>query len=133
MTSTQTFAVNTDNDMYLDALGNIAIVTDLEAVLQVCRQVALTRLGEMVLQTDQGIPYLQAVFVGVPNLPAFEGALRAAWLAVQGVTSVVDLITRQGTTIIPDTSITTVSASYTATIVTVFGTGNIASENIFNG
>lgn len=137
-TNLQTFAVkpspvNGVDDLYVDDEGNIAIVFDLQAVLQACKQAALTRLGEMVLQTDQGIPYLEAVFVGVPNLLAFESALRTAWLATQGVVSVTNLTTKQNNSTITGTSITTIGISYTATILTVFGLGNIASENIFNG
>ena len=130
----QTFAVDPlTNDMFVDESGNIAIVYDLQAVLQICKQVALTLLGEMVLQTDQGIPYRTAVFVGVPNLPLFEGALRAAWLATSGVSSVPKLTTTYGPLTIPNTTVTTNGVSYSATIDTIFGTGDIASEGIFNG
>ena len=66
----QTFAVNSNNDLYLDDTGNMAIVYDQQAILQICKQAALTIFGEMVLQTNQGIPYFTAVWVGVPNLPA---------------------------------------------------------------
>ena len=129
----QTFAVNTDNDLYIDGNGNIAIVTDLQAVLQACKQAALTQLGEMVLQTNLGIPYQTAVWVGVPNIPVFEGALRAAWLSIQGVTGVLELVTAIRPYTIPGTTNTITALSYSATIDTIFGTGNIATEDIFNG
>lgn len=128
-----TFAVNANNDLYLDTDGNIAIVTDLQAVLQACQQAAKTLLGEMVLQTDQGIPYFTAVWVGVPNLSAFQNALTTSWLQVTGVVSVDNLTTKQAPVVIPGTTLTSEAVSYSATITTIFGSSNLASEIIFNG
>ena len=130
----QTFAVNSSNDLYLDQDGNMVLAFDIQAVLQLCRQAALTLLGEMLLATDQGIPYQTAVWVGVPNLIIFQGALREAWLATPGVTGVTNLVTQQGTiTNATNTPIPVNGVTYTATIETIFGTGDIASEDIFNG
>ena len=132
--SVSTFAVDPiTHDLYIDSTGSMAIATDQEAVLEACQEAALTLLGEMVLNTDQGIPYLTAVWVGVPNMGLFEGALRSSWLAVPGVTGVPQLITTYGLLTIPNTTITTNGVSYSATIETIFGTGTIASEGIFNG
>lgn len=112
---TQTFGVNANNDMYVGRDGNLVVVRNLDAVLQYCQQVARTILGEMVLQTDQGIPYFEVVFVGVPNIPQFETALRAAWLQVAHVVRVVSLVTQQiGNTF-----------EYTAVIMTDYGQGTI--------
>lgn len=129
----QTFAVNENNDLYIDDNGNIAIVYNQEAILQACKQAALTLLGEMVLQTNQGIPYMQAVWVGVPSIPAFEGALRASWLSVSGVTGISQLTTIVGPYMPPGTNISITALSYSATINTIFGTGDIVTENIYNG
>ena len=129
----KTFGVNSTNDMYLDEFGNIAIVVDLQAVLQACQQAAKTLAGEMILQTNQGLPYFTAVWVGVPNLPAFEGALRTAWLAVEGVTAINRLVTNQSLMTIPGTAVTAWTLSYSAIIDTIYGTGNIVTEDVFNG
>ena len=51
-----TFAVNSANDIYLDALGNLAFAFDLTAITQECQQAAKTLLGDMVDNTNQGIP-----------------------------------------------------------------------------
>ena len=108
-----TFAVNSDNDIYLDAQGNIAFAFDLTAITQQCKQVAQTLLGEMVYNVNQGIPYFQTVWVGVPNISQFTSALRRAFLAVGGVLEVVSLITSQsGNTLF-----------YTAMIRTIYGNG----------
>lgn len=129
----QTFAVNADNDLYINEQGNLAIVYDIEAVAQACKQAALTLLGEMVLQTTQGIPYFTAVWVGVPNIPAFEGALRSSWLSIQGVVGITSLITVIGPYLVPGTTVPITALSYSAIINTTFGSANISGENIFNG
>lgn len=104
------------NDIYLDAMGNIALAVDLQAVLQACAQAAQTLLGEMIYNTNQGIPYEQTVWVGVPNIQQFTASLRAAFLAVSNVVEVVSLITSQ-----VDNTL-----AYTAVIRTNFGTGGIS-------
>lgn len=110
---TQTLAVNDFNDIYIGRDGNLVIAYDLDAVLQACSQVAKSLLGEMVLAIDQGIPYFQTVWVGVPNLQQFESALRRAFLGVTGVVEVVSLVT----------SLTGDVLQYTAEIRTIYGSG----------
>lgn len=112
---TVTLSVNSNNDIYVGVDGNIALAYDLTATLQACAQAAKTILGEMVLNTDQGIPYFQVVWVGVPQLPQFEAALRSAWLAVEGVTDILSVsLTQSGDTLL-----------YSAEILTVYGQGVI--------
>lgn len=113
---TQTFAVNDNNDIFINNTGNLSIVFGLTAVLQVCEQYAKALLGEMVLNTNLGIPYFQTVFNGVPNLQQYTAALRLAFLTVPDVLEVVSLITGQtGSTL-----------SYTAIIRTIYGSGGIS-------
>lgn len=112
----QTLSVNAKNDIYLNHDGNLSISFDVQAVLQDCAQKAKTLLGEMVLNTDQGIPYFQLVWVGVPNIQQFTSALRLAFLSVTGVIEVVSLITSQ----VDD------SLRYTAVIRTIYGSGGIS-------
>ena len=113
---TQVFAVNSNNDLYIDKNGRLAIFKDLPAILQGCEHVAKALLGEMVLAIDQGIPYFQAVWDGIPNLQQFQTALRTAFLGVDGVVEVISLIVSQNA----DT------LNYTAIIRTVFGGGSIS-------
>lgn len=113
---TRTLSVNANNDIFLNGDGNISISVDLQAVLQACAQAAKTILGEMVLQTDAGIPYFEALWNGVPKIPQFTSALRQAFLGVDQVVEVVSLITSQ----LDDTF------SYTAVIRTTFGSGGIS-------
>ncbi len=103
------------NDLYLDADGNISMSYDIQAVLQACAQAAQTLLGEMVFNTDQGIPYFQTVWVGVPNVQQFTAALRAAFLTVPNVVEVISLITSQINNVL----------NYTAIIRTTYGNGPV--------
>lgn len=104
------------NDIYLDRNGNISLSFGLQAALEACSQAAKTLLGEMVLNVNQGIPYFQTIWVGVPNIPQWTAALRGAWLAVPTVVEVVSLVTSQ----IDDT------LRYNAVIRTTSGTGGIS-------
>lgn len=113
---TRLFATNAQNDIYIDKNGNLAIFQDLLAVLQACEHAAKTLLGEMILATDQGIPYFQSVWNGVPSLQQFEAALRTAFLAVDEVVEVVSLFTLRDDD----------NLNYTAVIRTTFGGGSIS-------
>lgn len=107
------------NDIYLNDDGNISLSYDLNAVLQECSQVARVLLGEMVFNTDQGIPFFQTVFSGVPNIPQYTNALRQAFLKVDGVIDVISIIAAQGGSNPSD------QLTYTAIIRTIYGTGTI--------
>jgi hypothetical protein len=112
---TQTFGVNANNDIYIGTDGNLVIDRDIQAVLTACAQTVKTRLGEMVLAINDGLPYFETVWVGVPNIPQFEMALRRAILAVSGVNEILSLTTSQTGDVL----------SYTAVILTIFGQGTI--------
>jgi hypothetical protein len=115
---TQTFDTNSDNDIFIGEDGNLSVATGLRAVLKGCESASYAQLGEMVLAKGLGIPNFQAIWVGVPNYPLFELYLRKALLSVLGVTSVKSLqITVKGNTL-----------SYTATIVTIYGTETITGD-----
>jgi|ERR1700728_1843068 len=106
------------NDIYLNDLGNINLSFGIQAILENCAQAAKTRLGELVFNTNLGIPYFTTLFVGVPLVQPFNAALRVAWLAVEGVIEVISLETmRQGNTFI-----------YTAVIRTNEGIGELSAS-----
>lgn len=112
---TTTLAADSNGDLFLDGGGNLAWLSGLAAVEQTCAEAARVRLGELVLQTDEGLPFFDAVFTGSPNIATFEAALRAALVAVDGVTGVDALVISQaGNTL-----------SYTAEIATVYGPGKV--------
>lgn len=115
MTDTIAFGSNENNDLYLDANGNLAIVSNLNAVLQGCEQAVKTQLGELVLQTTLGVPYFDAVYTGVPNINAFNAAIRSAITSIPGVVQVVSLDIEQNGDVL----------NYTAQIETEYGAGAI--------
>ena len=120
----QTLSANVNNnipgvaydDIYLDSNNNISISYDLEAVLEACAQAAQTVLGEIIFNVNQGIPFFQIVWVGVPNLEQYNAALRLAFLNVPNVVEVVSLMISQLNN----------NLSYTAVIRTSFGSGGIS-------
>lgn len=104
------------DDIYLDKLGNISISFDLQAVLEACAQAAQTLLGEIIFNQNQGIPYQETVWIGVPNVQQYIAALRIAFLNVPNVLEVVSLMTSQDNN----------ELSYTAVIRTIYGSGGIS-------
>jgi len=119
----QTLSANVNNisgiaydDIYLDSKGNISISYDMQAVLEACAQAAQTVLGEIIFDVNQGIPFFQTVWNGVPNLQQYTAALRLAFLNVPNVVEVVSLMTNQINN----------ELQYTAVIRTIYGTGGIS-------
>lgn len=110
----QCFARDDNNDLFISG-RSLAIVSDLQAVLQVCEHAAKTILGEMVLAKDQGMPYFETVWVGGPTTAPFEAAFRARIAQVEGVTAVQSL-----TAELVDNTM-----RYSAEIATIYGSGVI--------
>lgn len=108
---TKTFSTNSNNDLYIGTDGNLVITTGLLAVRDACAYALKTQLGEMVLNTDQGILNFQAIWRGSPNVSQFEAAIRKTILSVADVVRVISLIT----------SVQNNTISYTVTILTSYG------------
>lgn len=120
---TQTFGVNSDNDIFINSSGNLDIQTGIKATLQACAQISKAQLGEMIYEAQSGIPNFQVVWVGVPNLAQFEAYLRTALLSVEGVSNILNLTT----------SISNNVLSYTAVIQTIYGQGSLNETVSING
>lgn len=114
---TRTFAVDSNNDLVIGEDDRLSIADGLTAVLQNCEHAAKTILNEMVLAQGEGIPYFEAVWVGVPNIAVWEAAFRARVLAVADVVAIVALTTGRDGEVL----------TYTATISTIYGTGDISN------
>ena len=107
-----TLAVDSKNDLYVDAGGNIGIVRDIVACMQSAQQAAQTQLGEMQYHVDRGLPNFQVIWNGHPNVAQFEAALRREVLKVTDVLDIPELSTRlAGDRVV-----------YAITIRTTFGT-----------
>ncbi len=107
------------NDIYLNSMGNIATSFDLQAIVEQCAQAAKSLLSEQILNTNIGIPYQQAVWIGVPNVQQFNASLRSAFLNIDGVTEIISL------NIIQNNANDTNTLSYNAIINTIYGIGTV--------
>lgn len=110
-----TFQTDDDNDFVTLPNGNLAIVSDRQAVAQEAKHFAATARAEMIHAYDEGIPFLREAFSKQPNLAQFEASLRRRLLDTPDVTSIVSL----------DTQIEGETLKYTATLQTTYGTVTI--------
>ena len=85
-----TLAVNSNNDMYT-INGNVQLATGLQALINTAKQNVMTILGELVFNTDQGIPYFDVTWNGNPNIIQTEDYIRTAILNTNGVTNILEL------------------------------------------
>ena len=111
----KTFGVDSNNDLYLGEDGNIVIKTDLNALVDISSNVAKAQRGEMVLFINKGIPNFQTIWVGNPNIPQFEAALRAEISSIDGVVRILELAT----------TVDGENLNYDMTILTQYGTESI--------
>ena len=107
----RTVTTDANNDMMLDAAGNLTVSFDLEAAGQTAEHYAATSRAEMIHNFDEGIPFFQTVFARDVSIPQFEAALRRRILQAPGVRSIQSLETVQDGDVL----------RYTATIVTDYG------------
>lgn len=111
----RTIATNADNDIYIDSAGSLAIVSGLDAVMQVCEHACLAQLGEMIYAADKGMPTMATLWSGNPKPVQYEAAIRSTLLSVEGVTRVLSL----------RYDIVGEKYTYSATIETIYGVGSI--------
>lgn len=112
----RSFATDETNDLFISG-RNLAIVSDLAAILTVAKHAAQAILGEMVFAKTQGMPYFETVWSGNPTSAAFEAAFRSRIGSIPGVESIPSLEVNQ----VGD------AMRYRAEIITIYGPG------VFNG
>lgn len=112
---TKTFSTDDNNDLFISPDGNLSISTGLQSVLFACQTAAQAQLGEMVLAINKGVPNFETIWRSSGNIAQFEAYLRTTLLGVDGVREVSELVTTIGNN----------AVAYRATIVTVYGTGQI--------
>ncbi|HAW0896338.1 TPA: hypothetical protein JLK53_004055 [Escherichia coli] len=115
----RTFATNENGDIYLGPDGNLAIATDLRAVIQTCEHVSRTTLGELPYAQSRGIPFFDIALGATPDTGLYDMYLRKVLMTVPGVTGIGDVsIWVDGNEL-----------EYTAEIKTIYGTES-ASGNL---
>jgi len=111
-----TFMSDNENDWYLDANNNLAIgsgdsnLQGEQAVAVCARHYAQTIRGEMIHQTDKGIPFLNTAF-GRVEIIRFEAALRDRLLELPQVLEIVSL----------ESSVDNDTLGYSAVLKTIYG------------
>lgn len=107
---------NDKNDIFTTPGGRLAIVTDLQAVIQQAEHAIAAQQGEMIYALTRGTDIERNLFSGSPNALSFESFARAALDRIPQITNVDSFdIELNGSTL-----------SYTATITTVYGTGTLS-------
>lgn len=107
----RTFEIDANNDLVLNAAGNLSVLTSLQAIAQNTRTAMQAMRGEMQYAITAGMPMRETAFDRY-NETQFEVAARAVILSVEGVLAVTEFraINGGGT------------LRYTATISTTEGT-----------
>ena len=114
------FAVNKDNDIYIDRRGNLAIGKDLLALKQNLEHVMQSLFGEMLHHKRRGLPYQECVWSGSPNLRQFEAFARVTLRREKGVNSIDSMtVWREHNTL-----------CYSAVISTIYGTVSIDNGTV---
>lgn len=113
--SSKTFSVDSNNDLYLTPLGNLAIAVDIESVKENCAHIMQTLLGECVLDLQYGLPNFQTIWRSGALLPQYNAAAINSLRKVDGVSGVVAF----------DSAIIDGSLNYQATIKTIYGEASI--------
>jgi hypothetical protein len=108
----QTFATSAANDLFIDASGNLSMLSGLAAVAAACATATRAQLGEMVFATDTGIPNFQALWIGSPEYNLWKAVVLSTLQGVAGVTAVTAL----------DLTVTGSTVSYVAQITTPYAT-----------
>ena len=109
------FAEDSNNDIYLGNNNQILILEDLDAVLQACRAAIEIQQGEAIYAQENGMPNMQIIWGGTPNLQQFDSFAREQILGVTDVEEVESFSSAQ----VDDT------LEYEATIKTIYGTDSI--------
>lgn len=71
----QTISINSDNDLYLDTSGNLAITFNINALADISKNKVLTNLGEPQYNAEDGIPYFDTIFTDTPKIDLFQAAI----------------------------------------------------------
>lgn len=82
------FAVNEDNDIYLDRNKNIAFVRDMDALKIAVESAIKTNYGEIRLNTQKGVPYFSTIFQAHPDIELWKTYVKEAVLNIENVLSV---------------------------------------------
>jgi hypothetical protein len=107
----KTFKTDHTYDLVLGSNHSLVVHNDLAAVTQSAEESMRTRLGEMIHNVDQGIPFDSVLWGGTPNVAQFEASGRARLMQVPNVLQVASFTARMSGEVL----------GYVATIKTPWG------------
>ncbi len=81
-------ALDENNDIFLDNYQNLALARDIEAVKTAVSCQTKTNYGEIILDTELGIPYFTTIFTAHPDIELWKTYMRQAVLQVPKVLSI---------------------------------------------
>lgn len=81
--------LNENNDIYVDSNGNLALCRDIQAVKVSVSCGTKTNFGEIVLNTNLGIPYFETIFTAHPDIELWKAYMKEAIMRVPKVLSIV--------------------------------------------
>ena len=71
----KTLGINDNNDIYIDATGNITVKEDIYALADISKNKVLTNMGELQYNTPEGIPYFNTMFCDHPDVVLFQASI----------------------------------------------------------
>ncbi len=108
----KTIATDNNNDIYVDAGGNIAITSNSEALANISKNAVLTNSGELSFNKKKGVPYMETLFADRANTDMFQANIIKTLEELDGVIRVSSFFYEIKNGIY----------SYEAKIITEFGT-----------
>ena len=67
-----TISTNSNNDIFLDSIANLATSTEINALANIAKNKTLTTYGEPEYNQLQGIPYFETIFANIPKIDLFQ-------------------------------------------------------------
>lgn len=82
------FLTNSNNDIFIDSSGNLAIGQNINALANVSKNKILTTLGEPQYNQLDGIPYFETIFCDTPKIDLFQASQIEALESLEHVNKV---------------------------------------------
>lgn len=111
----KTLTIDSNNDICLNKLGNLAVSGDLQAILFACEHAVKAQLGEMIYAVDRGIPYRILAWDRQANLIQLEAFIRRAIINIAGVIGIKEFTMNKANNVI----------TYGLVIQTKYGEGSL--------
>lgn len=82
-------ALDETNDIYIDSNGNLVLCKDIEAVKTAVSCATKTNYGEVILNTNLGIPYFETIFTAHPDIELWKSYMKETILRIPKVLGII--------------------------------------------